>query len=246
MQLPTYPLASTRCPSFALLTTLGWLAFISTSSASPASESPEETIERLTGFSDVEITKVSPHKIHIRHHEGGKTLSFDELPESLRKQFGMTADTAKLAEKSEQIARKENARQLAKNNFLTHEAIQVSGVVIQVLETGVLVAEGIVYTDITQPIIVEKQICVDGPTALNPNRAHRFRRMITDETAMLLLELPSLVFIQTPTENFFDGASIEATIWHHGNHRVFLDEQTLTVPAFTINGDQAWRLKNSD
>jgi len=245
MKLPTYPLAANRRSPFTLLTTLSWLAFTSTSSANPASESPEKTIERLTGFTEVEITQVSPHKIHIRHHEGGKTLRYDELPDSVRKRFGMTEEAARIAEKSESATSAEIARLRTKQHFLTNEASFVSGRVIKVLETGVLVSEVIAHTDIIEPIVVEKWICIDGPTALNPTRAPRFRRVVTNESAPLVVVLPTLIYIETPTENFYDGASIEATVWHRGNHRVFLEEQMHTVPAFTTKGDDAWRLKIS-
>ena len=205
----------------------------------------EKQIEQLTGFSKVEVTTIAPHKIHIRHSEGGSTITYDRLSQALRDRFGMTKETALTAAAKEQRLQSDAREAQQKQQYLSENHAVLSGVVSQVFPNGILIRDAALDTGREFPLTVERWICVDGPSALNPGRAERYRRIISETTERQIIPLPDLVFVHLDPRGIFDGATIDAVVWRHSTTSIFAEDRELTLPSWTTDPGAAWENINA-
>jgi hypothetical protein len=197
-------------------------------------------------FKDVTLSRRTPDGVAFKTDSGVSKIRFEKLPDHLQALFRYDPEETKAyreekaitAKKQREVARRAELKRRAQRDrkeLLPELNTTLSGKVIQVLEDGVLLH----HSRATQPGIGyrARQLQIDGPTTLSPNRERKFRTVIDQIVEDQPIELGSgttKLVDATLAKTALDGQSIRVLVYPIGRYH-YVDKlgNERTVACFT-------------
>ena len=193
--------------------------------------------EKLLGFQNVTITKVTPSEIRIIHKGGITSIQFEDLPQPVRDNLGLTQNAADKYRVQLAMKQRKRALQLKQEKFLKSKRVAMTGTVSQVLENGVLLTDVVISDGSKIKKKIPYRVKVGGPTALNPDRKPKTVTRYRIEWIPARRRLNhEKIFVECSTSGFVDGSTFGEAVYSFSTftyHNVLGAPKT--VPAFTTD-----------
>lgn len=180
--------------------------------------SKPDVFQQLLQFNNVKVLKAEPDGLRIRHEGGVCKVTFEDLPEDVRRKFEMSDDGARAyREKIRQITLKQAQLKRIHEELKTSK-LWVSGEIFQAVPGGALLQ----YADAETTKKIEKRIPfkvqIDGPTGLYPDQPRRFRTDYRSEWIPERVFLGDLIFVRCESHSLSPGAIFKGDIYPDGNY----------------------------
>lgn len=194
--------------------------------------------DKLLDYEDVVIRAVDPDGIRIMHKGGVGKIRMENLPPEIVAELGLNKGDAELHRKNEAIAESEAAKKQGAAAFLKSRATKLSGVVLQVKDDGVLVANASFTTGKTKQVKVPYTVTEGGPTTLQPNRKAKVFKQYKTETIPEVVKI-DVAWVSCDSKPFIDGMAFEKEVYMVGKTTYMgTDQAEHTVPSFTTDGSR--------
>ncbi len=176
------------------------------------------------------FSRRTPDSVSFILPDGVKRFRFEVLPEEIQQRFSYDPERAavyreRVREERDARVAAERERELARRTAAEREArrperdVTLTGRVSSVTGTGVMIVGA--RATVPQRVMAPRQVQVDGPTTLSPNRPRQYRTVIEEVERPVALELgDGVVYLESAkfAAEAVDGQRVREKVFAIGRH----------------------------